>query len=94
MYAVFACQKNKNRAVDPPCLDPLSYGRDSEPEPHLLLRRGRVQLFESQAEARNALDVSIDWALSHGDEWPRKFSYTILECVDNQPPASGVNQEH
>jgi hypothetical protein len=84
MYAIFACQKNKNRAVDPPCLDPLSYGRDSEPQPHLLLRRGRVQLFETEAEAQNRLHVTIENALANDAKWPHEFGFVILEC---QPPA-------
>lgn len=90
MYAIFACQKNKSRAVDPPCLDPLSYGRDGEPEPHLLLRRGRVQLFESETSANLALAESVNLALARGDGWPPSFDFVILEC---QPPASGTRSE-
>ena len=91
MYAIFACVKNKNRAVDPPCLDPLSYGRGGEPQPHLLLRRGRVQLFESEAEAQNRLHVTIENALAADATWPHEFGFVILECTSNQPPASGDN---
>ena len=86
MYAIFACVKNKSRAVDQPCLDPLSYGREGEPEPHLLLRRGRVQLFASEAEAQNRLHVTIENALAADAKWPHEFGFVILEC---QPPASG-----
>jgi hypothetical protein len=80
MYAIFACQKKKNRAVDPPCLDPLSYGRYGEPEPLLLLRRGRVQLFASEAEAQNRLCVTIENALAADAKWPHEFDFVILEC--------------
>ena len=93
MYAIFACIKNKNRSVDPPCLDPLSYGRDSEPQPHLLLRRGRVQLFESEAEAKNRLRVTIENARAARESnatWLREFDFVILEC--HRPPASGEGE--
>jgi hypothetical protein len=88
MYAIFACQKNKSRAVDPPCLDPLSYGRDGEPQPHLLLRRGRVQLFESEAEAIDALQATIDSTLA----WTHEFNFLILKCdkVDMNPQGFGL----
>ena len=89
MYAIFACQKNKNRAVDTPCLDPLSYGRDGEPEPHLLLRRGRVSLFIDKDTAWNALTATKANARLRGYSWSDSFDYLILECQDNQPPASG-----
>jgi hypothetical protein len=86
MYAIFACQKNKSRAVDPPCLDPLSYGRDGEPEPHLLLRRGRVQLFETYDDAESSLISSNNAAKSNSREFYKNFDYVFLKC---QPPASG-----
>lgn len=92
MYAIFACQKNKNRAVDQPCLDPLSYGRGAEPQPHLLLRRGRVQLFADKATAENHLKVSIANALAKSAVWPKEFDFVILECTSNQPPASGEGE--
>ena len=86
MYAIFACQKNKNRSLDVPCLDPLSYGRAGEPEPHLLLRRGRVQLFDTYDDAECALIRSNDAAKSNGQQPYRNFDYVFLKC---QPPASG-----
>ena len=90
MFAVFACEKDKNRKLDVPCLDPLSYGRDGEPEPHLLLRRGRVQLFVDKPTAENHLKVSVVSALAESAEWPKQFDFLILEC---QPPASGGKGE-
>lgn len=50
-YAVFVQPRRKNRAVDPPCLDPLSFGIGNDPFPEQLLRRGRVALFASREEA-------------------------------------------
>jgi hypothetical protein len=89
MFAVFACVKNKNRALDVPCLDPLSYGRDFEPEPQLLLRRGRVQLFETYDDAESSLIRSKDAAKSNGHEPYKNFDYVFLKC---QPPASGEGE--
>jgi hypothetical protein len=92
MYAIFACVKNKNRAVDPPCLDPLSYGREGEPQPHLLLRRGRVQLFETYDEAEAELITSNDAAKAGGQEPYKNFDYVILKCdkVDMKPQGFGL----
>ena len=76
MYAIFCCQKNKIRSVDPPCLDPLDYGLAGEPEPQLLLRRGRVALFATREQAEKALAKT-------GKEMEggfKQFSFLILEC--------------
>ena len=77
-YAVFCCRKNKNRAVDPPCLDPLDFGKGDEPKPDLLLRRGRVALFATREHAEAAL-----WATGTSSlEFAKNFSFLILECFD------------
>lgn len=78
-YAVFCCQKKKNRAVDPPCLDPLDYGIGNEPNPELLLRRGRVGLLDSEEDARMAL-YATGKALA-GQSFTKDFEFLILECV-------------
>ena len=80
MYAVFCQHRNRNRAVDPPCLDPLDYGRDDEPYQDKLLRRGRVRLFATKDEAIAALNE-----LGKGDgekQFMKDFAFTILECVE------------
>ena len=77
-YAVFCCRKNKNRAIDPPCLDPLDFGKGDEPSQDLLLRRGRVALFTSREHAEAAL-----WATGKSSrDFVKNFSFYILECVD------------
>lgn len=90
MYAIFACVKNKNRAVGPPCLDPLSFGRDDQPEPTMLARRGIVQLFTTQDEAEAAIIATLDRGRSQGFTWHKNFEYVILKC---QPPASGEEEQ-
>ena len=76
-YAVFCCRKNKNRAIDPPCLDPLDFGKDEEPNQELLMRRGRVALFTSREDATAAL-----WATGKAlPEFAKGFSFMILECI-------------
>lgn len=81
MYAIFACQKNKNRSVDPPCLDPLSYGRDGEPEPHLLLRRGRVSVFEDKEAAQAAMEATVIGLRElKAFDWLVQFDFVLLEC--------------
>lgn len=79
MYAIFCQPHNKNRAVDPPCLDPLDYGRDTEPFADKLLRRGRVRLFATKEDALSALR---ELGKSDGEkQFTKDFSFTILECV-------------
>jgi hypothetical protein len=80
-YAVFCLPKNKNRAVDPPCLDPLDYGVGNEPDPHRLLRRGRVALFATAEEAEEALRATLlDGSSPELAPWKKKFKFQILEC--------------
>jgi len=80
MYAVFCCRKNKNRSVDPPCLDPLDFGIGEEPDPESLLRRGRVGMFVSKEHAEGALRTTGK-RLS-GQAFTKDFEFLILECVD------------
>lgn len=79
-YAVFCLQKNKNRAVDHPCLDPLDYGIGNEPDPHLLLRRGRVALFPTEEAAEEALRATGKDPSAEMAEWKKMFKFQILEC--------------
>jgi len=81
-YAVFCISKNKNRSVDPPCLDPIDYGVGQEPEPSILLRRGRVALFESKELAEQALRDSIETNESLKANAKKQFDFVILECID------------
>ena len=79
-YAVFCCVKNKHRAVDPPCLDPLAFGTEKEPSPDLLLRRGRVTLFESSEKAEQELDKTLRTDL--GKSFRKNFTFVILSCEE------------
>ncbi len=80
MFAVFCIPKNKNRAIDPPCLDPLDLGRGNEPEPHLLMRRGRVGLFATRKSAEDALKRTAKACA--GQPWTKSFAFIVLECRD------------
>jgi hypothetical protein len=80
-FAVFCHQKKKNRAIDPPCLDPLSFGVDREPSPELLLRRGRVALFSSREKAEEAL--ASTGKVMAGTSFTKDFAFAILECVNH-----------
>jgi hypothetical protein len=76
-FAVFILRRDKNRQLDNPCLDPLSYGRESEPEPTRLLRRGRVQVFATTEAAEQALRDSM--AGHEKEQFARNFKFQILE---------------
>ena len=86
-YAVFCVRKNHNRALDPPCMDPLDFGIGSEPDHHLLLRRGRVGLFDTEEEAISAMQATIKAAPS-GSKWLKTFSFMVVKCM-----ARGVELE-
>ena len=77
-YAVFCLLKNNDRSVGDPCLDPLDYGRDGEPERDLLLRRGRVKLFDTRELAESAIAATVRecW----GMEFVKRFKFVVLEC--------------
>jgi hypothetical protein len=79
MYAVFCIPKGKHRASDGPCLDPLDYGQGKEPDPHLLLRRGRVGLFWEKSHAEEALRKTL--AAKHFPDFLKKHGFVVLECV-------------
>ena len=79
-YAIFCCRKNKNRAIDPPCLDPLDFGIGDEPKPELLLRRGRVGMFFSKEHAEAALRATGKELA--GQSFTKDFDFTILECCE------------
>jgi hypothetical protein len=61
-------------------MDPLSYGRDEDPTPHLLLRRGRVSLFASRAAATDAIHATLSDDAVRDCDWARKWSFVVLEC--------------
>jgi hypothetical protein len=77
-YAVFCCRKNKNRAIDHPCLDPLDFGLGHEPKPEILLRRGRVGIFESKELAEESLRTTCKEMA--GTKFAKDFMFVILEC--------------
>lgn len=79
MYAVFCIPKGKHRSSDGPCLDPLDYGQGKEPDPHLLLRRGRVGLFWEKEHAEEALRKTLE--AKAFPEFLKRHEFVVLECV-------------
>jgi hypothetical protein len=77
MYAVF-CKKKKVANPTDPCLEPLAFGVDPEPKPTHLLRRQRVTLFETKAEAESAMKLTLEE--SAGMQFIKDFEFLILEC--------------
>ena len=77
-YAVFCMLKTNDSARGDPCLEPLSYGREGEPKPHLLLRRKRLGLFDTREAAEVALTVTL--VACEGMEFVRRFKFVVLEC--------------
>lgn len=77
-YAVFCLLKCNDHAHGDPCLEPLSYGRGDEPQPHLLLRRKRVSLFNTREAAEVALTITL--VACEGMEFVRRFRFVVLEC--------------
>ena len=79
-FAVFCCPKKKHRSIDTPCLDPMDFGVGDEPEPELLMRRGRVGLFQTEDDATEALQRT--GKACSGQPWLKEFAFIVLECCD------------
>lgn len=94
MFAVMCCHRGKNRSLDEPCLDPLSYGRAGagEPYPDELLRRGRATLFSTREEAERALRKT--GKANAGNEWLKTFAFLIVECdmVEVDPTLAAMSE--
>jgi hypothetical protein len=63
---------------------PLSYGKDDDPSPEQLLRRGRATMFASRSEASAAIHATIKVAMEEGATWPKKYGIYLIE-VENAP---------
>lgn len=79
-WAVFAIRKGCNRSIDPPCLDPLDFGVGDELEPTLLLRRGRVGMFQSREDAQREAIHTLEQC--EGQEWMKTMKLLVMECVE------------
>jgi len=80
-FAVFCLKKSSTKfGLGPPDLDPMDYGKDGEPEPHLLLRRRRVGLFATREEAEAAMAATAKQM--KGNEFYKSHAFIVLACVD------------
>lgn len=77
-YAILA--RDKRTGVE----SPLDYGMDGEPEPHLLLIRNRIAIFETSAKAEDALKVSLTECREREMEFLKHFDYRILACREKR----------
>ena len=75
-YAVFAHSKKLD------CLnEPLAYGCGREPTPEMLLRRSRIELFDTSDAAAEALKASLVIAKRENIESFAKFKFSICPVV-------------
>jgi len=70
------------RQEAPEFFAPLSYGRDKEVSPELLLMRGRATVFETQVQAWKAAQETCIKAEEDGAEWPSKYSFALIEVTE------------
>ena len=77
-YIVMLANKSKRSSE---FFAPMSYGRGEEPAHEKLLWRGRATLFSTEKDAWDALKATLRQATADGDEWPKKFQYSVIECV-------------
>ena len=61
--------------------EPLSYGRHNEPEPGLLLKRGRLDVFDTKDSAVNLLEKSIAKEKELGSTWWKKSKFELIEVT-------------
>jgi hypothetical protein len=66
--------------------DPMSYGRGREPFPLDLLRRGRMHIFDTIDDAKDALSETLRRAMEEKAPWakPGKAKFTFVEVVTNR----------
>lgn len=69
----------------------MSYGYPNEPDPELLLRRGRATLFATGAEAEAALTKTLRTCTELGHLWPKKYRYLIVTVETEQ--CQDLNQQ-
>lgn len=87
-FAVFAVPKSQlvdlgvKELMGLPKCDPLDYGIGNEPEKDLLLRRGRIALFELRCEAEAAIKRTAEHCKDQ--TWTKKYGFAILECFDRE----------
>ena len=62
--------------------EPMSYGREDEPQPNYLLLRDRATIFKTLLDAGNAIDASIKEARRLNHPWPDLYRFNFLECED------------
>ncbi len=58
-------------------IEPVSYGDPDDTSPHLLLRYGRAQFFESKEECRKEIEKTLDEANKQGARWVKKYRLGI-----------------
>ena len=79
------------RKQAPEWFAPLAYGKDGEPAPEQLLRRGgRATAFKSPAEANRAIRATLAKARADGDKWPDNYGLYLLTVEDAPPNADDL----
>ena len=84
-YCVFSTYKRSSGRVGWDN-EPLAFGQnDEDMAPDQLLRRGAVQFFDTEEEAMAALERTLKTATAEGAEWPKRFSYAVLQVLKQVP---------
>jgi hypothetical protein len=61
--------------------EPLSYGREDEPAPDRLLKRGRATVFSDSSAADTALTKTFLDADKDGLKWHKMLHFDFVELV-------------
>lgn len=87
-YIVMSAQLRKEA---PEWFAPLAYGKEGEPAPDQLLRRGgRATMFSTPAAANTAIRDTLAKARADGDRWPDKYGIYLLTVDD--APSNGLHE--
>ena len=73
--------------------DVLAYGREGEPQPQILARRNRAQVFASREEAEDAVNITYSIAVAEGYPWAPKAEWKLIPIVDDESPWIGSARE-
>ena len=66
--------------------EPMDYGIAPEPHPEMLLKRGRIGLFETASKAETALEKTLEEAKEMGAPWATSFKFVVLPAIWRTPP--------
>ena len=84
MTTRYIIMSRPKRGKDDGPMQPMSYGREDDLYPEMLLYRCEATSFESKREAEEALKETMIMADSSGAEWHKKVYFVLVPVRENK----------